>query len=106
MIGSICFIITFLTELTSNTAITTIMMPILAASAGKLDIHPYYMMIPATISASCAFMLPVAIPPNAIVMGSGYIKIDQMSKAGVGLNFIGVILVTLFSYVMIKFVFM
>ncbi|MBU1626514.1 SLC13 family permease [bacterium] len=105
MIASICFIMTFLTELTSNTAITTIMMPILAASASKLGIHPYLMMIPATISASCAFMLPVATPPNAIVMGSGYVNIDQMAKSGLGLNLIGVILVTVFSFTLIRFIF-
>jgi len=106
MIASICLIITFLTELTSNTAITTIMMPILASAALRLEIHPYLMMIPATISASCAFMLPVATPPNAIVMGSGYIKIEQMAKAGVGLNFIGVAAVSLFSYVMVRIIFL
>lgn len=105
MISSICFIMTFLTELTSNTAMTTIMMPILASSAVNIGIHPYYMMIPATISASCAFMLPVATPPNAIVMGSGYIKINQMAKAGFGLNLIGVLLVTLVSYMLIGLIF-
>jgi len=92
------FMLTFLTEVTSNTATATIFMPILATTALVMGIHPYLLMIPATISASCAFMLPVATPPNAIIFGSGSVTIPQMAKAGVGLNMIGIFLVTLITY--------
>ena len=98
MILIICFMLTFLTEITSNTATSTIFMPILAATALAMGIHPYLLMVPATISASCAFMLPVATPPNAIIFGSGSVSIPQMAKAGFGLNFIGILLVTTITY--------
>ena len=98
MIMITCFMLTFLTEVTSNTATSTIFMPILAATALAIGIHPFLLMIPATISASCAFMLPVATPPNAIIFGSGCVSIPQMAKAGVGLNFIGIIVVTTITY--------
>ncbi|MCB0324710.1 MAG: anion permease, partial [Bdellovibrionales bacterium] len=80
---------TFLTEVTSNTATATMLLPILAAGAEILGIHPYLLMIPATLSASCAFMLPVATPPNAVVFGSGRVTIPQMAKAGFVLNVFG-----------------
>jgi sodium-dependent dicarboxylate transporter 2/3/5 len=98
MIMIICCMAMLLTELTSNTATTTILMPILAATSLAIGMHPFLLMIPATISASCAFMLPVATPPNAIVFGSGYITIPQMARTGVGLNLIGVFIVTLIVY--------
>jgi len=98
MIISICLLLTFLTELTSNTATTTMMMPILASMAVAMRVHPFLLMIPATISASCAFMLPVATPPNAIIFGSGYLSIPTMARVGVILNFIGAFVVTLVVY--------
>lgn len=98
LILSIAFMVTFLTEITSNTATTTLLMPVLASLALAMHTHPLLLMIPATISASCAFMLPVATPPNAIVFGSGYISIPQMAKAGVLLNFVGMFIVTLLVY--------
>jgi len=98
MIAIICFMLTFLTEVTSNTATATIFMPILAATALAMHTHPFLLMIPATISASCAFMLPVATPPNAIIFGSGTVTVPQMAKAGIYLNFIGIILVTTIVY--------
>ena len=98
MIISICLLLTFLTELTSNTATTTMMMPILASMAVAIRVHPFLLMIPATISASCAFMLPVATPPNAIIFGSGYLSIPTMARVGVILNFIGAFIVTLVVY--------
>ncbi|MBU0711290.1 SLC13 family permease [bacterium] len=98
MIMAICFLLTFLTELTSNTATAAIFMPILAMTAMAMHIHPYLLMIPATISASCAFMLPIATPPNAIIFGSGCVTIPQMAKNGVVLNLIGVIIVTIITY--------
>jgi sodium-dependent dicarboxylate transporter 2/3/5 len=98
MIMITCFMLTFLTEVTSNTATSTIFMPILAATAMAMGMHPFLLMIPATISASCAFMLPVATPPNAIVFGSGCVTIPQMAKVGLGLNLIGIIIVTTITY--------
>jgi sodium-dependent dicarboxylate transporter 2/3/5 len=98
MIVITCFMLTFLTEVTSNTAIATIFMPIMAATGLAMGIHPFLLMIPAAVSASCAFMLPVATPPNAIVFGSGCVTIPQMAKAGLGLNFIGIIIVTAITY--------
>jgi len=98
IVAVVCFIMTFLTELTSNTAITTLMLPILASMAQAVRIHPFLIMIPATISASCAFMLPVATPPNAIVFGSGYIKIKEMAKVGIVMNLLGILIVTLATY--------
>ncbi len=91
----------FLTELTSNTATTSALLPILAAVALGLGVDPYMLIVPATIAASCAFMMPVATPPNAIVFGSGYITIPQMCRAGLWLNLIGVLLVTLLAYAII-----
>lgn len=96
----ICLMVTFLTELTSNTAMTTIFMPILASTATAMHTHPFLLMIPAAISASCAFMLPVATAPNAIIFGSGYVTVANMSKAGVVLNLIGAVLITALVYVL------
>ena len=93
-------VVIFLTELTSNTAVTTALLPILAAAAPSLGVDPVRIVVPAAIAASMAFMLPVATPPNAIVFGSGRVTIGQMSRAGLGLNIIGIILITIFSTVM------
>lgn len=90
----VCLGITFLTELTSNTATTTMILPIIAAAAVAANFHPLLLMIPATLSASFAFMLPVATPPNAIVFGSGWVSVAHMSKTGLALNLIGAILIT------------
>jgi sodium-dependent dicarboxylate transporter 2/3/5 len=94
--------IVFLTELTSNVATTTSLVPVLAALAPGLGIHPYMLIIPATVAASCAFMLPVATPPNAIVFGSGVISIAQMVRAGFLLNILAIIVVTLLAMCVIK----
>jgi sodium-dependent dicarboxylate transporter 2/3/5 len=88
----------YLTEITSNTATAATLIPILAALAPGLGLHPYLLIVPAAIAASCAFMLPVATPPNAIVFGSGYVTIGQMCKAGMFLNLIGIILITALTY--------
>lgn len=91
--------LTFLTELTSNTATTSVMLPILGgAAAPALGLNPLLVMIPATISASCAFMMPVATPPNAVVFGSDRLTIPQMARAGIFLNLIGTLLVTALVY--------
>jgi sodium-dependent dicarboxylate transporter 2/3/5 len=88
----------FLTEITSNTATTATMVPILSALAPGLGVHAYTLIVPAAIAASCAFMLPVATPPNAIVFGSGHVTIPQMCRAGFSLNLIGIILITALTY--------
>ena len=98
LVAGICFLLTFLTEVTSNTATTEVVLPVLAGTAGAMGINPLMLMIPATLSASCAFMLPIATPPNAIVFGSGELEMRQMVRAGVLLNLIGVILISLFFY--------
>jgi len=98
VVFTICMVVTFLTEVTSNTATASIFMPILAGLAISTRIHPFLLMIPATVSASCAFMLPVATPPNAIVFSSGWIKIPDMAKTGIFLNIIGAILITAITF--------
>lgn len=86
-------LLTFLTELTSNTATTEMMLPILAATATALSVDPLLFMVPATLSCSCAFMLPVATPPNAIVFGTGRVKMSEMIRTGLVLNFLGIFLI-------------
>lgn len=90
----------FLTEITSNTATATIIIPVTASLAAALGIEPLGLMIAAAISASLAFMLPVATPPNAIVYGTGYVTIPQMAKAGVWMNIFCIIIITLYIYVL------
>lgn len=91
-------LITFLTELTSNTATATIFLPILGSMAVAMKQNPYLLMIPANVAVSMAFMLPVATPPNAIVYGSGQISSQQMARTGFGLNLISIVLITLIFY--------
>ncbi|MCF8370136.1 MAG: DASS family sodium-coupled anion symporter [Bacteroidales bacterium] len=94
-----------LTELTSNTATTEMILPILAGLAISIKLNPLLLMIPATLAASLAFMLPVATPPNAIVFGTGHLQIKDMVKTGFILNIIAVILATLLMYYWGAFVF-
>jgi len=93
MILLVCLMITFLTELTSNTATTEMILPVLAAIAVSTGINPLALMIPASLSASCAFMMPVATPPNAIVFGSGRLSVGEMARIGIVLNLIGALVV-------------
>lgn len=93
----VCLIITFLTELTSNVATATMFLPVLAAWAVAEKINPLMLMIPAVISASMAFMLPVATPPNAIVFTSRRVRIAEMARVGVVLNLIGVVVIAVYS---------
>ncbi len=93
MIVLVCVALTFLTELTSNTATTEMVLPILASVAVATGTHPLALMIPATLSASCAFMMPVATPPNAIVFGSDRIAVGEMARVGIVLNLIGVLVI-------------
>ena len=87
--------IIFLTELTSNIATTATFLPVVAAIAFESGIDPIVLTVPVTLAASCAFMLPVATPPNAIVFGSGMLTIPKMARAGIVLNVIGIVLVSL-----------
>ncbi len=89
---------TFLTELTSNTATTEMLLPVLAGLTVSIGVHPLLFMLPATVSASMAFMLPVATPPNAIVFGSNRLTVMQMARAGFILNILGAILITVITY--------
>ncbi len=94
MVAGTCLLMTFLTEFTSNTATCNIVCPILAAAAANLGTDPRLLMIAAALSASCAFMLPVATPPNAIIFASGRVTVGRMARRGFALNLIGVALVT------------
>jgi sodium-dependent dicarboxylate transporter 2/3/5 len=89
------FVVT-LTEFSSNTATAATVLPIIASLSQVLNINPLILMVPATISASLAFMLPISTPPNAIIFSSGRIKINEMSKVGIYLNILGIIFVTIF----------
>lgn len=101
LVIAVATLIIFLTELTSNTATAAMVMPILSAVAIGLGESPLLLVIPAAIAASCAFMLPVATPPNAIVFGSGYVTIPQMVKSGFGLNVIGIIITVATTYLLV-----
>jgi len=98
MIALVCLTITFLTEVTSNTATANLLMPVLAAAAIAADIEPKLIMVPATISCSFAFMLPVATGPNAIVFGSEQLSVGDMAREGFALNLIGIVVVTAVCY--------
>lgn len=93
--------VNFLTEITSNLATTAMILPILASLALVADVHPFVLMVGAAMAASCAFMLPVATPPNAIVFGSGHISISDMIKAGFTLNVISILVVTILVYLLL-----
>jgi len=95
---AIVTLIVFLTELTSNIATTTALIPIIAALGEALGVEPIKLVIPAAMAASCAFMLPVATPPNAVVFGSRLLSIPQMARVGFWLNFVAIGAVTLVSH--------
>ena len=91
-------LVNFLTEITSNLATTAMILPILAPLSLVLDVNPLILMVGATVAASCAFMLPVATPPNAVVFGSGYLRIPDMAKTGVWMNLFSIIFLTIMVY--------
>lgn len=97
----LCLTVTFLTEATSNMATATLLMPILGAAALGLGLPIEQLMVPAAISASCAFMLPIATAPNAIVYGSGRIHMPDMARMGVALSLMGALVVATMSYLLI-----
>ncbi|WP_396636630.1 SLC13 family permease [Maribacter sp. R77961] len=90
--------VNFLTEITSNLATTAMLLPVLAPMALTINVHPFALMVGAAVAASCAFMLPVATPPNAVVFGSGYLRIPDMVKKGLFMNLISIVVLTLFVY--------
>ena len=93
--------IIFLTELTSNTASAAALIPILAAIAPGLGVHPLQLIVPAAFAASCAFMLPVATPPNAIIFGSGRVTLPEMARAGLWLNLIAAVVLAVATRVLV-----
>lgn len=105
MIALVVTVIIFLTEVTSNTATAAAFLPLLGALAISQDVSPILFTVPAAIAASCAFMMPVATPPNAIVFGSGHMRIGDMISAGFALNLVGIVVVTLLGYLLMGFVF-
>ena len=90
--------VNFLTEITSNLATTAMLLPVLVALANTIDINSYYLLVGATVAASCAFMLPVATPPNAVVFGSKILNIDDMIKKGFWMNIISIFILTAAVY--------
>jgi sodium-dependent dicarboxylate transporter 2/3/5 len=102
LILSLCLFVTFLTEITSNTATATLLMPVLAAAGIAIGIDPKLIMIPAVISASCAFMLPVATAPNAIAYGTNKFQMKVMAREGLLLNILIAFVVTGTCYFMLR----
>ncbi len=97
LIVSAVTLVIFLTELTSNLATTATLLPVVGAIALQAGVPPIMLTVPVAIAASCAFMLPVATPPNAIVFATGAISIPQMVRAGIALNIAGIVTVTLIA---------
>ena len=97
--------INLLTEVTSNMATTAMLLPVLVTIALAIEVHPYFLLVSATLAASCAFMLPISTPPNAVVFGSGFLKIEDMFKKGVWMNLISIITITLVVYFTLPYVF-
>ena len=95
--------VNFLTEITSNLATTAMLLPVLYPMAMTIDVHPFILMVSATVAASCAFMLPVATPPNAVVFGSGYLRIPDMVRVGIWMNLLSIILLSLIVYFFLPF---
>ena len=98
-------LVIMLTEVTSNTATASMLLPIVGAFAIAVQVHPMYLMTAVALAASFAFMLPVATPPNAIVFSSRQITVPQMAKAGIWLNILGMVLITLFIIILLPLVF-
>lgn len=104
LVAIVIVVVILLTELTSNTATTAALLPILAGAAIGLDLEPLAFAVPTALAATCAFMIPVATPPNAIVFGSGHITIVQMVRAGVWLNIIGAVLIFATAYTLANWI--
>jgi sodium-dependent dicarboxylate transporter 2/3/5 len=98
LIAAVVTIVLFLTEITSNTATAATFIPVLGGVAVGIGADPMSLLIPAALAATCAFMLPVGTPPNAIVFGTGAVTIAQMARGGFVLNIVGIALITFFCY--------
>lgn len=105
LVLAVVTVIIFLTELTSNTATTAAFLPVLAALAVSIGQNPFLLVVPAALAASCAFMMPVATPPNAIVYGSGHVTIAEMVNAGFRLNLVGMVVITGLAYTVLLWAF-
>lgn len=105
MVLLVTAIVVFLTELTSNTATAAVFLPVVAALAGGIPLNPLVLTVPAALAASCAFMLPVATPPNAIVFSSGHVSVPEMARAGILLNFAAIALIAAVAYSLLVWVF-
>ncbi|GAA0350106.1 SLC13 family permease [Oceanobacillus oncorhynchi subsp. oncorhynchi] len=104
IISAATLMIMALTEITSNTATATMILPVVGALAVALNIHPFALMIPCAMAANCAFMLPVGTPPNAIIFGTGKLKIIEMIKAGFWVNIVGTVIIILAVYYFVPIV--
>ena len=100
-----CALLTVMTEFTSNVATANTVLPILGATAVALKIDPRMLLIPATISASCGFMMPVGTPPNAIVIGTGRVPVREMIRYGLLLDLVGIVVVALLTLLLLKPIF-
>ncbi len=98
-------VIILLTEITSNTATASVFLPLAASFAVSIGIDPFLLLVPVALAASCAFMMPVATPPNAIVFGSGYLTIPEMVRAGLALNVVAVVVIVAATYSLVVWVF-
>jgi sodium-dependent dicarboxylate transporter 2/3/5 len=103
IILAVVLLVVFLTEVTSNTATASLLLPVMGALATAIDMNPLGLMVAAVVAASFAFMLPVATPPNAIVFSSRYISIAQMAAAGLRLNLVGVLVISGFVYLLLPY---
>ncbi|SDL08818.1 solute carrier family 13 (sodium-dependent dicarboxylate transporter), member 2/3/5 [Catalinimonas alkaloidigena] len=101
---TVTLMVNFLTEITSNVATATMILPVMAALSQAIGVHPYGLMIGACVASSCAFMLPVATPPNAIVFASGHIRMQDMVRAGIWLNLASVLLIVALIYLLLPVV--
>lgn len=101
---TIITLVNFLTEITLNMATVSMILPVLAALAPAIGLHPYGLMVGASLAGSCAFMLPIATAPNAIVFGSGLLRMGDMARAGIWLNLISIVLITLFIYALMPLI--
>lgn len=100
LVAAVVTLIVFLTEITSNTATAATFIPVLGGVAIGVGADSVTLLVPAALAATCAFMLPVATPPNAIVFGSGTVTIAQMARGGILLNAVGVLVITVFSWLL------
>jgi len=105
IVSILILIMLFMTELMSNVALVAVFAPVVAGIAIGLDYEILHMLIPVAMASSCAFMLPMATPPNAIVFASGYIKVNEMVKAGVLLNIISVLIIVIFAFLVVPSIF-